>query len=598
MKKRNILTLIITSFMAVCLMIPSVNLTMVSAEDPDITTTAPTTPAETLPPEGNPEFIFKSEQYFTVGAGKTTTLGIRIDNISKYSSKMTTVNIKDDKSVFKFDSPTSFTERGIPTNVGRTFYFDLNVPKTLEAGRYPLTLDITNVNYDYGSSKQSLTFYIDVVNSLDISGIYVSDYSVDKKDVKSGDAFNINATLKNTSGVDISDIKVQLEGLDGTKFAMNSGLSSATVNIKNGEETKVSFPVVACAGLSSIREVIPMKISYYINPNNKESKQETATNITVSCSKTASADGKTFAPNIIIDSYSFGGDYVVGGKAFPLSLKIRNASKTSSIENLKVTIQGASGNKDGGVAFSPANSSNSFFFEKLGAGVSTDIKLDILPKADAKPDSYPLQVIFSYEYTADGKKDKADSVTETITIPLQQDDRFTANEVQISSDSVVGQECPISVSFINKGKSSIYNVSVDVEGEGFDKTSSAYYIGNIDTGKEELYDTVILPNTEGQIKGEIVVTYEDSNGKEKELRKEFMTNAMAMTFEPMPGGDMMNGEMPVDGPVKNQGLPVWAVIAICAGGAVIVIVGIIITVKIIKKKKAAKAEKEDDDEDI
>ena len=247
------------------------------------------------------------------------------------------------------------------------------------------------------------------------------------------------------------------------------------------------------------------------------------------------------------------------------------------------------------MAFSPANSSNSFFFEKLGAGVSTDIKLDILPKADAKPDSYPLQVIFSYEYTVDGKKDKADSVTETITIPLQQDDRFTANEVQISSDSVVGQECPINVSFINKGKSSIYNVSVDVEGEGFEKTSSAYYIGNIDSGKEEIYDTIILPNIEGQIKGEIVVTYEDANGKEKELRQEFLTNAMPMQVEPMPGGDI---EMPVDGPVKNQGLPVWAVIAICAGGAAIVIAAIIITVKVIKKKKAAKIEKEDDDEDI
>ena len=97
------------------------------------------------------------------------------------------------------------------------------------------------------------------------------------------------------------------------------------------------------------------------------------------------------------------------------------------------------------------------------------------------------------------------------------------------------------MTFVNKGKSSVYNVTVDVEGEGFDKTSTAYYIGNVDSGKEEYYDTRIIPNiSEGEVKGNIVVTYEDANGSPKELTQEFIIPVMSMNYDYDPGMDDFN----------------------------------------------------------
>lgn len=558
--------------------------------------------SETTPvPQGSPEFAIKLQQYYTVNAGETTKIPVKLENMTEWSCKIMNATIKDPKDVFKFESTTLICERSIPYNSARTIYFDLAVPKTLKAGRYPIDIELQNINWDYVASTQTLTIYIDVVNDFDAEGVTVSDYKIDKEQIKSGDSFNISATIKNNSGADINNIKAELEGLDGTKFAMNEGLSYTTFNLKKDEEKVITFPIIACSGITSIREVIPLNISYYVNPDNKDSQEKSTTNITVPCKTTTSSEGKGFAPSLIIESYDFGGDYVLAGKAFPLNIKIKNTSSTAMVENLKVTVQGGSLNKDKGAAFSPANSSNSFFFSKLGAASSTDIAIDILPRADANPDSYPIEVIFDYEYTSDGKKDKADSVTETITIPVQQDDRFAVNSIDIQPDAYIGQDCSVNASLVNKGKSSVYNVSVDIEGEGFDTTSTTYYIGNVESGTEEYYDTSIIPNTTGEIKGNLIISYEDANGNEKKITKEFLTNVSDMSSDEgmgdYPAGDMPGGDMPVDGNVSG-GVSIWIIIVVAAAVLVVAAVVVIIVVVKNKKKKALLKETEDEDENI
>ena len=158
--------------------------------------------------------------------------------------------------------------------------------------------------------------------------------------------------------------------------------------------------------------------------------------------------------------------------------------------------------------------------------------------------------------------------------------------------------CYISTSLVNKGKSGVYNVTASVEGEGFNIDTPSYYIGNINSGSEEYYDAQITPNTEGEIKGEIVITYEDANGTEKEQRAPFSFTAAQFNYDEMYGMefdtpigefDGMEGEMPPEGGGIN-------IIAILIGGAVVISIVVIVVVVVIKKKR--KKESEVDDEDI
>ena len=421
--------------------------------------------------------------------------------------------------------------------------------------------------------------------------ISMTDYSFSSNAIQKGTKFNLTLTLKNTSSTDITNARVSVQELTGSKFAIDSGLTYRNFDIKAGESKSFSFPLIGCDGISSMREVIPVELSF----GNVTSTVYTTASCVPSADK--DPDNTVFAPPIIIQNYDFGGEYVIGGTAFPLKLTVQNADDSTVIENLKVTISGGAGNGDSGVAFSPANSSNSFFIESLPGKATTDIEIDLLPRADSKPDSYPVNVTFEYEYIANGKRAKGETVTETITIPLQQEDRFTLNPAQYSESVGLGEMVYISTSFVNKGKSAVYNVTADVEGEGFDKSQGTYYVGNVNSGSEEYYDVQITPNVEGTVKGDIVVTYEDSNGTQKEQRLPFSFNVISYNWGNSEIIDPGFGEdigMVEPGMEENGGFPMWAWFAIGGGAVVIAIIVIVIVVKHRKKKR----ELEDDDEVI
>ncbi len=667
-------------------------------------------------PKPAASFTLEAGTAYSVKAGDSQTITARLKALNSGVFSAVTASLSSGSASVIVEETGSKTSH----SAAPQFNFRISVPETAAAGTYNLTLSTAVYSKDGTvASQESYTIPVTVSSDVVSSGLSVSSYKISKEPVKSGDSFTLTLTLENQCKIDLQDVKVSLEGLDSTKFVLDGGFSSQSVSIAAGKKGKVTFPLVACAGISNVRESIPVKAEYRINPADPATVQSLSTSVVAECapegekqeagkydismtgysfsssavksgtkfslsftlkntskndingarvsvmelngSKFAVDSGLTyadfdlkagksktfsfqlvgcegiasirevipleisfgqqastvyttvtcvppekkededekdtvFAPAIIIENYDFGGEYVTGGVSFPLSLTVKNTGSSASIENLKITVNGGPGNGDNGVAFSPANSSNSFFIESLGTKATTDISLELLPRADANPDSYPVIVTFEYEYIHNGKREKAQNITETITIPLQQEDRFTINQPDYPESTGLGETAYISASFINKGKSSVYNVTADFVGEGFDKSSGSYYIGNVASGSEEYYDVQITPNTEGQISGEIVVTYEDANGTEKEQRVPVTMNVVSYNygnFEDVSFDDpgMMGEEMMTE---EEGGLTwLWFVI----GGAVVVIVAVIVIIAVVKKRKK-KRELESDDEDI
>ncbi|MCM1055278.1 MAG: hypothetical protein NC394_07125 [Bacteroides sp.] len=658
------------------------------------------------------KFALSSSSTYIIGAGTSGTLTIELKNVNNGTFSNVAASLaSNDGNITVETVETQTSTASLPR-----FSFRVSAPASASAGIYNLTLNFSVfASNGEETSSGSLAIPVRVTSDIVSTGLTVSSYDVSSKEVQDGDSFNLTLTLKNDCKIDLSNVKVSLDGLDSGKFVLDGGFSVKTVNIGKDRTATVVFPLVACAGISNVRESIPVQVEYKINPADssaqifstsvilqckpKEEKKDeeeygqydismtdysfssssvekgtrfdltlTLKNIsekdiknarvsvmelnggkfaidsgltyknfdikagesqsftfpligcdgissmrevipveisfgtvsstvytTVTCKPEERKEDEdaVFAPPIIIQSYDFGGEYVTGGTAFPLKLTVQNADSNTAIENLKITINGGAGNGDSGVAFSPANSSNSFFIESLPAKSTTEIAIDLLPRADSKPDSYPVIVTFEYEYIANGKRAKGEPVTENITIPLQQEDRFVLNPAQYAESAGLGEMVYISTSFVNKGKSGVYNVTADVEGEGFDKSQGTYYVGNVNSGSEEYYDVQITPNVEGTVKGDIVVTYEDANGTQKEQRLPFSINVISYNW------DMPVDDYPMDDPGMydpgmeegGSGFPVWAWFAI--GGGVLV-AAIVVTVIIVKRKKKKK-ELEDDD---
>ncbi len=518
----------------------------------------------------------------------------------------TGVNLEDVKvslpglneSKFVFDGGFTYKTVDIANGETTSVAFDLIACDGISSVRETIT---ALAEYSIGDDDYSVSSDIIIScepkavgnesGELDLTMI---DYTVSSNRIRPDRVFTLTVTLKNSSDKDIEKARLSVLNLDGMKFAVNEGLTYSDFSIGAGETKKISFELIGCDGISSTREVLPVEISY--------GNVNSVVYCTLSCKPEENAQQDTtevFAPNIIITEYDFGGEFVVAGTKFPLTISFQNTSGEAVIENLKITINGASSSIDGGIAFSAANSANSFFFEKLDTKATDSVTLEMLAKADATPNSYPIDISFSYEYTVNGRRYQAPTVRETINIPLQQEDRLVINEPYYPNYVVyVGEPCYVSTSLVNMGKSGVYNVTASLRGEGFDMQESSYYIGNIESGREEYYDAEFYPYMAGEINVELVVTYEDANGNQKEKVIPFTVTTQEMYYEEDLYWDepIYDDGMMIDGPMTDEGsLPSWTWYAVGGGAGLVVLIVIIV---IVSKRKKAKLGVDEDDEDI
>ena len=84
----------------------------------------------------------------------------------------------------------------------------------------------------------------------------------------------------------------------------------------------------------------------------------------------------------------------------------------------------------------------------------------------------------------------------------------------------MGEETYGSVSFVNKGKGTIYNVSAELRGEGFTTTEGNQFVGNVASGTESSADFTISPTQAGSINAQLVITYENEQAEEKTITKD------------------------------------------------------------------------------
>lgn len=535
------------------------------------------------------EVVAPGDEFMLMFTLKNNT-GVDLEDV-----KVTLPGLSESK--FVFDGGFTYKTVDIANGETTSVAFDLiacdgisSVRETISAlAEYSIGGDVYNASSDIIISCEPREMGSES-GELDLTMI---DYTVSSNRIRPDRVFTLSVTLKNSSDKDIEKARLSVLNLDGMKFAVNEGLTYSDFSIGAGETKKISFELIGCDGISSTREVLPIEISY--------GNVNSVVYCTLSCKPEENAQQDTtevFAPNIIINEYDFGGEFVVAGTKFPLTITFENTSGEAVIENLKITINGASSSIDGGIAFSAANSANSFFFEKIDTKATDSVTLEMLAKADATPNSYPIDISFSYEYTVNGKRYQAPTIRETINIPLQQEDRLVVNEPYYPNYVVfVGESCYVSASLVNMGKSGVYNVTASLRGEGFDMQESSYYIGNIESGREEYYDAEFFPNIAGDINIELVVTYEDANGNQKEKVIPFTVSAQEMYVE----DDMMWEEpiydegMMMEGPVEESSLPSWIWYAVGGGAGLVILIVIIV---VVKKKRESSLGVDEDDEDI
>ena len=259
-------------------------------------------------------------------------------------------------------------------------------------------------------------------------------------------------------------------------------------------------------------------------------------------------------PYVIISSYSYGKGDLVAGETRNITMTFRNTSKTMAVENMMVTMTLPD-------AMMLTSSSNSFYIESLAAEGTITKTVNVTVKPTAAAQSHSMTVDFTYDYLDNGVRRNA-KTTETIN-------------------------------FVNKSRTDIYNLSAKLNCEGLSNNGEEQYLGNLASGTTSSADFYITGNEKGELVGEVIITYEDTNMNQRTVSVPFTTQVTS--YEDVWGPSNPSVDPGMDpgtdpGMEEPAGFPWFWVI----GGVVVVAAGVFVYLKLRKNKK----ESVDEDEDI
>lgn len=488
---------------------------------------------------------------------------------------------------------TEFSSYGIDS--AKYYYYRLSIPEKYlkRTGDGPGTLKFSISYYEesggtYSKLYNTVTAEKTVFDPTGTSSgtedgarLSVANFGLDHSPVKEGEKFRLTFTVRNDGNAACRNASAVLDcsgaagiGIDGVTDTKPLG------TLEPGAEATLSYPMTCLPKMETGNYALTVKLSADEAPDAAPKIYLPVTGTKTSEEDTGSVgDSK---PQIIIESYDYGGTAVTGGKEFTLAMNVRNTGAVQ-IENVKMTVSSESGASDSdkvvtGGAFTPAKSSNTFFIPSLKAGGTVREQIDLLPLADAAPQSYGVSVAFKYEAVLDGKRQSLDA-QETIAIPLTQPDRFEVNDAVLQDPLFLGEPGQLIVNYVNKGKSKVFNLSVKLEGN-FTTGDGNTYIGNLDSGTGDSLQATLNPSAEGTLQGKATFSYEDASGTTKTVVKEFtgeVVSAQAMGPNPPPK------DLPAEGKPSSPPWRIWVI-----SGSALLGVGILVFLIVFLKRRKAK----------
>lgn len=392
---------------------------------------------------------------------------------------------------------------------------------------------------------------------------------------------------KSTISEQSTSVTISGDGFDVVDGMITRSLEVAKTSYSGKEKhtRAIAYELQAKEDLASGYYPVTITVNYYDDEETAKYTSTNTYNIYINGSKNAAGgDVAAATPFLIVEQYDYGTDDVVAGDTFDLRMSIKNTGYLA-VENILVAITAPN-------ELAITSSSNTLYIDRLSAGESLEKIIQFRAKGSADPGSHAINVKFSYQYL-DNDSRKAGNTEENIAIPVIQQDRFFVNDLEPPMMMYTGQDNYIDVTFINKGTTDVRNISAEIAGENLVQPGQSQYIGNLTPGEENSASFTIQSMMPGMLNGQVILSYEDSNGTQKEVIKEFTVEVMEYIMPDYGDMGMVDPgymEEPMDEGFK---MPVWGWALIGVGGVIAVIVVVSV---VVKKKKAKKAQEEEDED--
>lgn len=511
--------------------------------------------------------VTRSPMEAPIAPDSTADVTIYFQNTSSAKLVKPVVSVTSSESLVVMNDAATFLLPDIEAGKTASIQVKVKALKNLTATTQTLSTEL-KYGYDNGGTLTQVSSSDKVVipalakESIPQPVVLVTRSGMDRP-INPGETVSLTLTFQNAGSTKLISPVASVTPSDSL-VVMNDTSTFLLPDIGPGENAAILVKVKASKDLSSATQSLSTELKYSYD-NGETITQATATDrINLSANVTSKSDQSV--PNLVIRSFSYGGESVAAGTKFPLDFSFENTG-AAKVENVVVTI-------DGGESFAMDGSTNTYFYRSLAAGGTQTQQVPMRVVPTGKSGAQSISVSFKYEYNDGEKRTQATSDIK-LSIPVYQPDRFQINEPTVPEYGTVGEEIEVILAYVNKGKDDIANLEATVVGEDVDTPARTQYLGNVTAGANGNVGFAISPNKAGEINVVLKITYE--NADQQLQTREFPIKLTAEEYVP-PVDD--GGDFAEDG--NGISIP-WLPILLAAGAAAAVIVVVVV----VRKKKAS-----------
>ena len=518
-----------------------------------------------------PKIIFENKtEVSQVKAGENFDFTVNVKNVGDETAKyITIVNSDKDAPIYWETAVDTYTLYRMGPGSKKELKMSLRVKETADVGTYALPFDITYSGVDAREYSNKQTIYFEVIKEYSKPLILVRNVKNSPEIVTADSENKLSFELYNTGDLDARRVKLTLKGLSKDGFMIKDSIDNRYFESLEGKTSeKVSFALLVSEDIPKGTNSLDIQLNYF-DQDNKE-YTDTKTIYINNVQGTEGGSGKG-VPKIIVSSYNTNPTIVTAGKTVSFEFTLKNTHTSKTIKNMKAVV----GSEDG--TFTLDGGSNSFYVGELKPQEEFSKTFYLRAKADALSRAYPVTINFDYEDV----EGNAHTTTEKINIPVVEKTDLSIDNINGPYEMYVGNTGYISFEYYNKGKATISNLSVTIEGD-YSPVNTTNYIGNVEAGSGSYSEIEVRADVDGQAKGTLIFSFEDSSGNVKTIERpvEGMVYGEMPVYEPDPG--MMEMPLPVE---QEEQMEWWKLVLIGIGTFLITMFVVrFITIKIMMKK--------------
>lgn len=236
----------------------------------------------------------------------------------------------------------------------------------------------------------------------------------------------------------------------------------------------------------------------------------------------------TNQPRLQVSNYTVEPEIAVAGKSFELVITIENVGERDA-HGINVTLASVEGQPTLQF-FSPLGRGNYFFIDEIEEDESRDEIIKMTTNDKIESGTYNLVLNFTYESSGGQEYQGTEIIGVTVLREpiIKIEGLKHPTEIKQFKTGEENDEPKIVANVVNASDFVVNAVSVSLSGD-LEVIESSYYIGNLEGGGFDAYETEIKDLEPGKYKEKLKVTYRNDFGEEEQVTEEFIVKVKGET---------------------------------------------------------------------